>query len=128
MNLKTYLKAQWDRVGAWVLIAVGFIALLVGWLGISGTTIVAAQMPYIVSGGMFGLALIGIGGMLWLSADLKDEWRKLDAIHGELSSERTVPAEPAPAAADAPKSRPAAAGDDTLIDLSGSAVRQAVSR
>jgi hypothetical protein len=127
MNLKTYLKAQWDRVGAWVLIAVGFVALLVGWLGISGTTIVAAQMPYIVSGGMVGLALIGIGGMLWLSADLKDEWRKLDAIHDDLAMGRAGQPEPAPAA-EAPKARVATAGDDTVLDLSGPAVRQAVSR
>ena len=42
--LITYVKAQWDRVGAWVLIAVGFVTLVVGWLGISGTTILAAWL------------------------------------------------------------------------------------
>ena len=119
MNLKTYVKAQWDRVGAWALIAIGFVALLIGWLGISGTTIVAGQMPYIVSGGMFGLALIGVGGMLWLSADLKDEWRKLDAIHDELTAERADPATTLPVAVTA---------DTTVIDLSSPAVRQAVGR
>jgi len=40
----------------------------------------AESMPYIVSGGFFGLLLIGIGAVLWLSADLRDEWRKLDSI------------------------------------------------
>jgi hypothetical protein len=117
----TYIKAQWDRVGAWVLIAVGFAALFLGWLGISGTTILAGQMPYIVSGGMVGLAFIGVGGMLWLSADLKDEWRKLDAIHDDLRLERAEPA-----AAQAPQSIPV--GDATVIDLSGEGVREAVRR
>lgn len=118
-GLTTYIKAQWDRVGAWAFIAVGFVALFLGWLGISGTTILAAQMPYIVSGGMVGLALIGVGGMLWLSADLKDEWRKLDAIQGDVRSERAEPV-----AARLPQ--PALAGDATVIDLSGDGVRQAV--
>jgi hypothetical protein len=31
------LKRQWDRVAAWVLIAVGLLALLLGYVGISGT-------------------------------------------------------------------------------------------
>jgi hypothetical protein len=118
MNVRTYVKAQWDRVGAWALIAIGFIALLVGWLGISGTTILAAQMPYIVSGGMVGLALIGVGGMLWLSADLKDEWRKLDAIHDELRTEVAEPAGAAPA-------RTEAVAEGAVIDLSSGPVRQA---
>ena len=119
--LMTYSKAQWDRVGAGMLIAVGFGALFLGWLGISGTTIVAGQLPYIVSGGMLGLALIGVGGMLWLSADVKDEWRKLDAIHDALASER---AEPATTLA----VEPVATASATIIDLSGDGVRQAVGR
>ena len=119
--LMTYSKAQWDRVGAGLFIAVGFGALFLGWLGISGTTIVAGQLPYIVSGGMVGLALIGIGGMLWLSADVKDEWRKLDAIHDDLRSER---AEPATTLA----VEPVPAGGATIIDLSGDSVRQSVGR
>ena len=120
--LITYVKAQWDRVGAWVLIAAGFVALFVGWLGISGTTILAGQMPYIVSGGMLGLALIGVGGMLWLSADLKDEWRKLDAIHDELGAARSEPAA-------APKTRPVPSTvEGDVIDLSSQPARQAARR
>ena len=40
----------------------------------------AESLPYIVSGGFFGLLAVGAGGVLWLSADLRDEWRKLDSI------------------------------------------------
>ena len=120
--LMTYLKAQWDRVGAGALILVGFGALLVGWLGISGTTILAAQMPYIVSGGMVGLALIGVGGMLWLSADLKDEWRKLDAIHDDIvTPERTDTVL-------AQEFRSSAPGERELVDLTVDAPRQAARR
>jgi hypothetical protein len=31
-----------------------------------------------------GVFLLGLGGVLWLSADLRDEWRKLDRIERRL--------------------------------------------
>jgi hypothetical protein len=41
-------------------------------------------MPYIISGGVGGLFFLAVGGTLWLSADLRDEWRKLDAIDAAI--------------------------------------------
>jgi hypothetical protein len=84
MDIVKYLRNQWDRVGAWVLIAGGAIALLIGWLGVSDTAYPAEQIPYVVSGGLVGVFLLGLGGLLWLSADLRDEWRKLDAIERHM--------------------------------------------
>lgn len=78
--MKTYLRANWDRVTAWFLIGAGGLALFLGWLGVSRTPLPSEQIPYVVSGGLVGIALIGIGTMLWLSADLRDEWRKLDKL------------------------------------------------
>lgn len=85
MNPMTFLRTQWDRVGAWVCIAAGAIVLLLGWWGISGTTNVGRQLPYIISGGLFGVFLLGVGGMLWVSADLRDEWRELWVIRDALA-------------------------------------------
>jgi hypothetical protein len=85
MNPMTFLRTQWDRVGAWVCIAGGAVVLLLGWWGISGTTNVGRQLPYIISGGLFGVFLLGIGGMLWVSADLRDEWRELWGIRDALN-------------------------------------------
>ncbi|MGH9037716.1 MAG: hypothetical protein ACRD0O_18310, partial [Acidimicrobiia bacterium] len=45
----------------------------------------AQQMPYIVSGGLGGIFLIGLSATLWLSADLRDEWRKLDRVEDTFS-------------------------------------------
>ncbi|GAA0607643.1 hypothetical protein GCM10009547_06960 [Sporichthya brevicatena] len=84
MNPMTFVRAQWDRVGAWVCIAGGAIVLLLGWWGISGTTSVGRQLPYIISGGLFGVFLLGLGGLLWVSADLRDEWRELWSIRDAL--------------------------------------------
>src|SRR4051812_25088562 len=84
MDLLTWVRAQWDRVLAWVLIGVGALCLLIGWIGVSGTSYVAEQLPYVVSAGLFGLFLLGLGATIWLSADLRDEWRKLDRIEDTL--------------------------------------------
>ncbi|MEW6475798.1 MAG: hypothetical protein AB1679_26380 [Actinomycetota bacterium] len=86
-----YVRNQWDRVGAWACIAAGAIALIVGYVGVSGTLDTAEQLPYVVSGGMVGLFLLGLGAMFWLSADLRDEWRKLDAIDRHVVETGSLP-------------------------------------
>jgi hypothetical protein len=80
MNLQQWLRSQWDRVGALTFVGVGLLVLLVGWVGISDEALPSAQIPYILSGGILGLMLVGIGATSWLSADLRDEWRKLDDL------------------------------------------------
>ena len=80
MNFLQWARGQWDRVSAWVLIALGGLAIVLGWLGVRGEALTQKQIPYIISGGIGGLFLLAVGAMLWLSADLRDEWRKLDAI------------------------------------------------
>lgn len=80
MDLLTWMKKQWDRVAAAGLFLIGLLALLLGYLGISGTSYPAEQMPYMISGGVFGLFLLGTAGILYLSADMRDEWRKLDEL------------------------------------------------
>ena len=89
MDLAGWLRAQWDRVASWLLIAGGLISLLVGWYGVSHTAYVAEQMPYVVSAGLLGLSLMGLGATTWLSADLRDEWRKLDQVADLLRDEKS---------------------------------------
>jgi hypothetical protein len=102
-----WVRAQWDRVAAWACLAAGAITLFVGWIGVSGTAYTPKQLPYIASNGLGGLFLLGTGAMLWLSADLRDEWRKLDRIEKAILasgvSALPPPAESAPAAAVARK-------------------------
>ena len=90
MDFLTFMRNQWDRVAAWVLIALGGLLLLIGWLGVSDALLPTEQMPYIVSGGLGGICLIGIGVMLWLSADLRDEWRKLDRLERRLAAQEAA--------------------------------------
>jgi hypothetical protein len=80
MELLIWVRAQWDRVGSGILAALGLLGLLIGWFGVSGTAYPAEQIPFIVSGGFFGLFCLGAAATLWLSADLRDDWRKLDHV------------------------------------------------
>lgn len=91
MNLVVWARLQWDRALAAVATLAGAILLIAGWVHISGTGFVSEQLPYLASEGLGGVFLLGFGGMLWLSADLRDQWRELRAIRGRLdasSSER----------------------------------------
>jgi hypothetical protein len=86
MDMRLFLRVFWDRVAAWLLIGLGALCLLLGWLGASGTPYVEAQIPYVISGGLTGLGLIGLGATLWLSSDLRDEWHRLRALEEAVGS------------------------------------------
>lgn len=86
MNFEKLLKSQADRVIAVLLAAGSIVALLAGWLGVSRNAYVANQLSYMVSGAVAAIVLLGIAATIWISADLRDEWRKLDSIDEALRS------------------------------------------
>lgn len=86
MAILKRLRGQYDRASAVVLTLAGAVCLIVGWVGASGTGLTAKQIPYVISGGLGGIFLMGLGAALWLSADLRDEWVKLDRIEHVLSN------------------------------------------
>jgi hypothetical protein len=106
--LLTILRAQWDRVAATVAVLLGALAMLNGWVGVSGTAYAAEQIPFIVSGALVGIFLLGLASVLWLSADLRDEWRKLADLEDRLAGLETRLSAGHPAAADVPNGRSAA--------------------
>lgn len=97
MDFVKYVRNQWDRIGAWVCVVAGAVLLSAAYLGVSGTVETGKQLPYVVSGAMGGLFLLGLGALLWLSADLRDEWRKLDSIERHLTETRLPHVKPASA-------------------------------
>jgi hypothetical protein len=70
-----WITTQWDRAAGLVAALIGGISLLLGWVGVSAATVPTEQISYIASGGLFGMFALGIAATLWLSADLRDEWR-----------------------------------------------------
>jgi hypothetical protein len=64
----------------YILIALGAILLIAGYLGVSREVIVARQIPYLVSGGLVGLAAITLGSRLLLIEDLRRDAGRLDRL------------------------------------------------
>jgi hypothetical protein len=80
MDYKKWLRANWDRAAAVLCVVLGGLVLCIGWWGTARTAYPAAQIPYVVSGGIGGALLIALGATLLISADLRDEWQALDQI------------------------------------------------
>jgi len=85
MELGKWIRLAGDRAAAVALIAMGVIVIVVGWIGVSGEAYTAKQLPFIISGGIGGMCILGLGALLWLSSDLRDEWTALDRIQEALS-------------------------------------------
>jgi hypothetical protein len=67
-------------VWGWILVGAGFVLVLVGYLGISREALVAKQLPYLISGGIGGIALVGFGAMLVGTEDLKRTHERIDRL------------------------------------------------
>jgi len=95
MDFYRWVRTQWDRAAAIALVVVGLILLILGWVGVSGVTLPTEQIPYLASDGLLGIFALGVAATLWLSADLRDEWRKLDDIHRDIRANREAEPEEA---------------------------------
>ncbi len=50
-----------------VIVPLGLLLVVLGWVGASHTVLIFEQIPYLVSGGMLGLALVVAGGFVYWS-------------------------------------------------------------
>jgi len=82
----------------WILVAAGGLAIVLGWFGVSGQALVAKQLPYLVSGGIFGLGLVALGTFYLFSEDLRRDSGRIDRLermvaelHGALLSRSDAP-------------------------------------
>jgi hypothetical protein len=76
---------RWMLVPASVLVLAGFGFMLFGWIGAARTFRQIEQIPYLISGGLVGLALVFLGGLLLASTFWIAVVKKLQAE----SEERT---------------------------------------
>lgn len=68
----------------WVLAALGGLALLLGWYGVSGEALTAKQLPYLVSGGLTGIALVILAGVVLATEDVRRQLARLDAVERKV--------------------------------------------
>ena len=64
----------------YLFVALGLVLLLAAYLGVSREVLVAKQIPYLVSGGLFGLAAVTLGSRLLLIEDLRRDAGRLDRL------------------------------------------------
>jgi hypothetical protein len=107
MDLIHYLRTQWDRVGGVVAVVLGALLVFIGWQGVQDTAYPAEQIPYLISGGLGGLLLIGVGAILWISADLRDEWRRIESLEHTIERHVALLESSAEAPPPAPEPKPA---------------------
>ena len=77
-------------VWGWVLVGVGVILIIVGYLGVSREALVAKQLPYLISGGILGVAFVGFGTMLIGTEDLKRAQERIDRLEGLVEDLHTA--------------------------------------
>jgi hypothetical protein len=59
------------------LVVAGFGTIAFTWSRVAGTAIVVLQLPYLISGGFTGLALVVVGVLsMYLGAKRRDAWRR----------------------------------------------------
>jgi hypothetical protein len=82
----------------WLLALLGALALFLGWWGVSGEALTAKQLPYLVSGGLTGVALVVLAAVFLGTDDVRrqlsrvDELeRKVDELHALFVAELDAP-------------------------------------
>ncbi len=73
--------------------AIGLIVIWIGWWGASGTKYVYQEVPYIISGGIFGVALVLVGAALFArysAARLLRFWLARVVAEQQIQTDRVV--------------------------------------
>jgi hypothetical protein len=79
------LFRRWRAVLGWILMLAGGVAILFAWYQVRDLPEVFLQMPYLISGGVGGAALIGLGAALLITQDFRDDKQRLLALERKIS-------------------------------------------
>ena len=96
----TWVWSAVRPVLGWVLAGAGAITLLVGWFGVSGESLTAKQLPYLVSAGLAGIALFIMAAVFLATDDVRRQFdrignleRKVDDLYGLFVADLSAPDE-----------------------------------
>lgn len=77
------------------LAAAGFLLIVLGWNGAASLDRIPSQLPYVISGGIAGVALVGVGLTLILVNEMR---RTTTQLSTQLQQLLEIGGQPAPAA------------------------------
>ena len=63
-----------------LLCLLGFVAIFFGWNGAAGKNVSMAQFPYLISGGVTGIAIVVIGAAMLIIQNAREDRARLEAV------------------------------------------------
>ena len=116
---RVFWRWVWSSVRpvvGWVLAALGLLALLLGWYGVSGEALTAKQLPYLVSGGLTGIGLLIVAAVFLATDDVRRQLarlgeveRKVDDLYALFAADLAETAAPQPVGGQPVPTQPATA-------------------
>ena len=98
---------RWLMIGGGGGVVVGLLAIILGWVGASRTPYIFEQLPYLISGGLLGLAIAVVGGLFyfgyWITRQIQETRRQADETGEALRQIRDLLASGAVSAASSSK-------------------------
>ena len=80
---------QFGRLGGQLgvlLCMIGFAAIFFGWNGAAAKNVIMAQFPYLISGGIVGLAIVVIGSAMLIVQNAREDRARIEAVLERLVS------------------------------------------
>ena len=72
------------RAAAALLTVAGLVAVLVGYLGVRDQSHIELQLPYLISGGLGGLVLMGLGALVLIQYQMRVQARRFAEVTDTL--------------------------------------------
>jgi hypothetical protein len=87
MSLQSRPRVAFGRLGgrlSLAVVAVGLLAIALGWNGAAGNQVFSAQLPYLLSGGFAGLALVVFGSALMITQGAREDRQRLEGLLAQM--------------------------------------------
>ena len=93
-----------------LLCLLGFVALFLGWNGAASKNVIMAQFPFLISGGLVGVAIVVIGAAMLVVQNAREDRARLEAKLDQLilAVEHSGGAQPQ-------QRRPGSASDGSMV-------------
>jgi hypothetical protein len=78
-------RATRPKLG-WLLTGLGALAIILGYLGLSRRVLITEQMPYLISGGIGGMALIIVGGVFLATEDIRRDLDRVASVEAQVEA------------------------------------------